>query len=332
MDIFIHLGHNKESRDENSNLKAKKWEIKNITKQVANILYGDRSERFKSAQPIARANIPIVRVKDRLSGIRCDLNTCTRMGVVNTSWVKFCADHHPNIRNLLILVKIISKRQGLTGSGRGDHLTSYCLTVLVIFFLQTKGVLHSVSTLQDVPDLPELQISGYNFSFCRNKSLLPTLHKSETFSLAQLLQDFFSYMAEFTFGNKAVCPFVGEPVLLYNLRNGNFLHPRLEGCATGKSKDRLKTENAMVVQDPFELRRNIAANVSPKRLSFVVKTFEAAAKLLEDGKVQEVGGRKLLAQLLTPDLVSRDREGQKGLWLVTDDDARVPSASRAAHS
>ena len=160
MDIFIHLGHNKESRDENSNLKAKKWEIKNMTKQVANILYGDRSERFKSAQPIARANIPIVRVKDRLSGIRCDLNTCTRMGVVNTSWVRFCVDHHPNIRNLLILVKFISKRQGLTGSGRGDHLTSYCLTNLVIFFLQTKGVLHSVSTLQDVPDLPDLQISG----------------------------------------------------------------------------------------------------------------------------------------------------------------------------
>ena len=118
MDIFFHLGDNQESRDENSNLKAKKWEIKNITKQVANILYADRSERFKSAQPIARANIPIVRVKDRLSGIRCDLNTCTRMGVVNTSWVKFCVDHHPNIRNLLILVKTISKRQGLTGSGR----------------------------------------------------------------------------------------------------------------------------------------------------------------------------------------------------------------------
>ena len=332
MDIFFQLEDDQESRDENSNPKAKKWEIKNIIKQVANILYADRSERFKSAQPIVGANIPIVRVKDRLSGIRCDLNTCTRMGVVNTSWVRFCVDHHPNIRNLLILVKTISKRQGLTGSGRGDHLTSYCLTVLVIFFLQTKGVLHSVSTLQDVPDLPELQISGYNFSFCRNKSLLPTLHKSETISLAQLLQDFFSYMAEFTFGNKAVCPFVGEPVLLYNLRNGNFLHPRLEGCATGKSKDRLKTENAMVVQDPFELRRNIAANVSPKRLSFVVKTFEAAAKLLKDGKVQEVGGRKLLAQLLTPDLVSRDGEGHKELWLVTDDDARVPSASRAAHS
>ena len=85
---------------------------------------------------------------------------------------------------------------------------------------------------------------------------------------------------------------MGEPVLLYNLRNGNFLHPKLEGCATGKSKNRLKTEKAMVVQDPFELRRNIAANVSSKRLSFVVKTFEAAAKLLEDGKVQEVGGER----------------------------------------
>ena len=97
MDILFHLGDNQEGRDENSNLKAKKWEIKNITKQVANILYADRSERFKSAQPIVGANIPIVRVKDRLSGIRCELNTCIRMRVVNTPWVRFCVDHHPNI-------------------------------------------------------------------------------------------------------------------------------------------------------------------------------------------------------------------------------------------
>ena len=61
----------------------------------------------------------------------------------------------------------------------------------------------------------------------------------------------------------------------------------------------------MVVQDPFELRRNIAANVSPQRLSRLVRTFEAAAKLLEDLEVQgaDSEARNVLSRLLSRDLV-----------------------------
>lgn len=301
----MYLGETQGKKDENSNVKARTWEVKHKTKHVANILYADSSERFRSAQPVVRAKTPIVRVKDRITGIRCDLNTCTRMGVINSAWVRFCADCHPTIRNLLILVKVFSMRKGLTGSGRGDHLTSYCLTVMVIFFLQTKGILHPVTVLQEVSDLPVLQISGYNFSFSRDPALLPPLQQSHIPTLTSLLRDFFMYFAEFTFGSKAVCPLVGEPVLLFSLRNGTFLHPRLEGCATGKSKDRLKTEKVMVVQDPFELRRNIAANVSPQRLSRLVRTFEAAAKLLEDLEVQgaDSEARNVLSRLLSRDVV-----------------------------
>ena len=162
-----------------------------------------------------------------------------------------------------------------------------------------------MTVLQEVPDLPELQISGYNFSFSRNPPPLPPLQQSNIPTLTSLLRDFFMYFAEFTFGSHAVCPLVGEPVLLFSLRNGTFLHPRLEGCATGKSKDRLKTEKVMVVQDPFELRRNIAANVSPQRLSRLVRTFEAAAKLLKDLEVQgaDSEARNVLSRLLSRDVV-----------------------------
>jgi len=330
LDLYMNLGE--ESKDENSNVKAGTWEVKHKTKQVANILYADSSERFRSAQPVVRAKIPIVRVKDRITGIRCDLNTCTRMGVINSAWVRFCADVHPTIRNLLILVKVFSMRQGLTGSGRGDHLTSYCLTVMVIFFLQTKGILHPVTVLQDVSDLPELQISGYNFCVCKDQALLPPLQQSCIPPLSSLLRDFFLYFAEFTFGSKAVCPLVGEPILLFSLRNGTFLHPRLEGCATGKSKDRLKTEKVMVVQDPFELKRNIAGNVSPSRLSRVVRTFEASAKLLEEMEVEggDSKARNDLARLLSRDLVPQsegtpaDQESDTSYHRTKDEDAEEP--------
>ena len=309
------LGETKESRDENSNMKAgtwPTWEVKHKTKHVANILFSDSSERFKSAQPVVRAKTPIVRVKDRITGIRCDLNACTRMGVVNSAWVRLCTDWHPTIRHLLLVVKVFSMRHGLTGSGRGDHLTSYCLTVLVIFFLQTKSILHPVTVLQEVSDLPEVQIMGYNFSFCRDQALLPPLQQPSIPPLPSLLRDFFVYFSEFTFGSKAVCPLLGEPVLLFSLRNGTFLHPRLAGCSKGKSKDRLKTEKVMVVQDPFELRRNIAANVSAPRLSRIVRTFEEAAKLLKESEMQESVSdpRNILTRLLSKELVSQGEESR----------------------
>ena len=116
------------------------------------------------------------------------------------------------------------------------------------------------------------------------------------------------------------------------LRNGTFLHPRLEGCATGKAKDRLKAEKVMVVQDPFELKRNIAGNVSPARLSRVVRTFEAAAKLLENLKVQggDSKARNVLARLLSRDLVPQsegtpaDQESNTSYHRTKDEDIEEP--------
>ena len=104
-------------------------------------------------QAIVNAKTPIVRVQDSFSGIKCDLNTATTMGVMNSAYVRFCADFDPLARNFIMIVKVFAKEHNLSGSGRGDHFSSYSIVLLAIFFLQKQTILHSLSVLQNVPGL-----------------------------------------------------------------------------------------------------------------------------------------------------------------------------------
>ena len=279
------------------------WRKKNHTKMLAQVLFQDSSERFRSAQAIVNANTPIVRVKDRVTGIKCDLNAASRMGVVNSAFIRFCADSDSRVKDLMMVVKVFASRHGLTGSGRGSHFSSYGLVLLVIFFLQTQGFLHPVNVLQEVPGLPVVQIDDYNFSFCTDLSVLCPLQPIT--SLVDLLQSFFQYFSQFTFGSQVVCPLLGQPVLIYSLRHDVFLPPCLQGCNRGK--DKLKLGRPVIIQDPFELRRNVAGSVSPVRLDKLVRVFGTAARLLEREGLLGASSSKagqVLVRLMDPDFGS----------------------------
>ena len=99
----------------------------------------------------------------------------------------------------------------MIGSGPGDHVTSYCLVLMVIFFLQVKGVLHALATLQDVPELEEVLLNDFNFSFCTDSSQLPPIPFGEDPTLVELLRGFFTFFADFDFNVFAVCPQEGQP-------------------------------------------------------------------------------------------------------------------------
>ena len=90
-------------------------------------------------------------MKDRVTGIKCDLQGVSKMGVLNSGYVKFCCQLFPLMKPLVMLVKIVAEKHDISGSGKGDHLNSYSLVLLVIFFLQGQGFLHSLNRLQSVP-------------------------------------------------------------------------------------------------------------------------------------------------------------------------------------
>ena len=103
---------------------------------------------------------------------------------------------------------------------------------------------------------------------------------------------------------QVVCPLMGCPVLSYSLQHSPFLPPCLVGCARGKEK--LKVNKAVVIQDPFEVRRNVTANVSSCRLERLVSSWHTAARLLARLQLQEGSwgageGREEVRKLFTPE-------------------------------
>jgi len=220
-----------------------------------------KHKRFKGALPILDCRTPIVQLWDKRTRIKCDLSVCSSMGVHNTRFVKFCLDFDPRARLLAMVVKCFAKKHHITGSGLGDHLTSYCLVLMVIFFLQVEGVLHTLAALQSVPGLEEVLENDFNFSFCTDSSRLPRLPASKHLGLAELLRKFFRFFADFNFNAASVC-----------LRHG---------VPAERPVGKFGLHSALVVQDPFEGGRNVAVGVTSERLARMVATFTTAGMLMD---------------------------------------------------
>ena len=72
-------------------------------------------ERFRNAVPILDCRTPIVKLRDKKTGIKCDLSVCSCMGVLNTKFVKFCLDFDPRARTLAMVIKCFARKHHITG-------------------------------------------------------------------------------------------------------------------------------------------------------------------------------------------------------------------------
>ncbi len=68
-----------------------------------------------------------------------------------------------------------AKHCEVTGAGHGSgHMTNYSFAMLVIFYLQSKKIIPSVKTFQEVDGgKSEDRILGWNVGFCDDPKLLP---------------------------------------------------------------------------------------------------------------------------------------------------------------
>ena len=226
------------------------------TEAVAGLLR--RHSRFRDLQVITGCRTPIVRLADRRTGVRCDVSACSRMGVHNTRYVRHCLGSEPRARTLAMVVKCFARRHGITGTGPGDHLNSYSLALRVIFFLQTRGLLHPLAVLRQVPGIEDVTINDYDFSYCSDPSLLPALAPHPA-TAAELLHGFLRYFAAFDYRGAAVSLEHGLPLARAGLAAGG----------------------PLVVLDPFEVGRSVTAGVSGSRLAVMTAAMGTAAGLLD---------------------------------------------------
>ncbi|KZT03621.1 uncharacterized protein LAESUDRAFT_814502 [Laetiporus sulphureus 93-53] len=103
-----------------------------------------RKARFRNVQSISRASVPIVKCKDPVNGLACDINVNERLGLVNSKLIRHYLDLNPVLRPMIRFLKTWAKSLGLndpSGENGSPTFSSYALTLMTIGWFQICGLL-----------------------------------------------------------------------------------------------------------------------------------------------------------------------------------------------
>ncbi|MEE6515209.1 hypothetical protein FKM82_023777 [Ascaphus truei] len=191
--------------------------------------------------------------RDRRQNIRiCSIPTW--LALCNSAFLRLCSDLDPRVPPLVYTVRYWARESHLAGNplGGGPLLNNYALTLLVIFFLQTRSppVIPPLSQLrEEAANKVGQVIDGWDCSFPSDPTTVRASDNQQ--NLSSLLSEFFSFFSS-----------LNLPSLLLSPRDGLALPLPLPSPPPTWSVDlRLGPLN---VQDPFELSHNVCGNVSAR--------------------------------------------------------------------
>ncbi|KAG9469354.1 speckle targeted PIP5K1A-regulated poly(A) polymerase isoform X1 [Eleutherodactylus coqui] len=205
-------------------------------------------------QNVPSARRPVIRFQHKTSGLRGDITLNNRLALRNSSYLRLCSDLDPRVPQLVYTVRYWARVQHLAGNplGGGPLLNNYALTLLVIFFLQTRSppVIPSLSHLRQVAvEDSSHVIDGWDCSFVSDSTRFPVSENQQ--SLSCLLSEFFLYFSSLDLHSNILCPNDGCLVPI----------PISSPPPSWTEGFRLSFLN---VQDPFELNHNVCGNVSSR--------------------------------------------------------------------
>ncbi|KAE9450452.1 hypothetical protein C3L33_17646, partial [Rhododendron williamsianum] len=115
------------------------FEVREVdTWLIANFyLSGLGKGHLSSVQPILSANVPILKIVDRGTGIECDISIENRDGILKSQIVRMISSIDGRFQKLCFLMKAWAKAHGINSS-RDRTLNSLSIISLVAFHLQTR--------------------------------------------------------------------------------------------------------------------------------------------------------------------------------------------------
>ncbi|XP_068106280.1 poly(A) RNA polymerase GLD2 isoform X2 [Hyperolius riggenbachi] len=211
---------------------------------------------------LIRAKVPIVKFRDKVSGVEFDLNVNNVVGIRNTFLLRSYAHIESRVRPLVLVIKRWASYHGINDASRGT-LSSYSLVLMVLHYLQTLPE----------PVLPSLQ---KNYPECFNPTMqlhlvhlaprhIPPYKSKNESSLGDLFVGFLKYFAtEFDWNSKII-----------SVREGKAMQ-RTEGIEW--------RHKFICVEEPFD-RTNTARAVHEKmKFDMIQDEFKKAWAILKDGR------------------------------------------------
>ncbi|XP_043244956.1 uncharacterized protein LOC122393194 [Amphibalanus amphitrite] len=211
---------------------------------------------------IPEARVPIVKFRSpRLGDIDCDMSFKDPMSCQNSRLIGWLMQCDPRVRPLTVAIRFWAKRRNLAG---GEHhprrMSSYCLTLLVVTFLQQlrPPVLPTVDWCQ-APVEPML-IGPWNAAFAPAS----VWHTENITPVSRLLRQFFQFCADLPAETVAVCPLMGrilpraalkDPTAGQGMARPGVWAGFCDLVASGRVEP--LADKPLIIQDPMELSFNV---------------------------------------------------------------------------
>jgi len=227
---------------------------------------------------LIRAKVPILKFKDDISGVECDLNVNNSVGIRNTHLLSFYSKADWRVRPLVMMVKHWAKIQTIGDASRRT-ISSYSLELMTIHFLQvgcTPPILPCLQKeFQHMFD-PDCDIRSLSL----NDELPSPFSTKNTQLIGELFVLFLDYFArEFNFERDAISVRLGRAV------------PKEVVQYYGGPKNSPHMWKSLCIEEPFD-RTNTARSVyDPIVFEKIIEVFRMShEKLVQTGDLSSILG------------------------------------------
>jgi len=253
-----------------------------VLKDIADVLpqFG-----FHTVVKVFQARVPLIKA---INGRSEDIDVCVDnvLGYYNTKLMYAYHKLDPRVGSVGLLVKQWARNYELLNSSDG-HMNSYAWTLLTIFFLMNTNP-PVIPNLQDLAD-KELIIKDSRWGvvadcycqFWEHTHVIPRSRNRE--NIWSLIYGFFTFYTTFDWDAHAICI---RYALTEKANSTTKISENMPGPVNAKYVPKSAlfcADEPWVVEDPFDIRHNLAANSTPfgrqrmmARMRHILAVFDEA--------------------------------------------------------
>ncbi|KAJ8927156.1 hypothetical protein NQ314_020429 [Rhamnusium bicolor] len=175
------------------------------------------------------------------------------------AWFKFCLDLQPIAQPFILLLKKWSEHNNLT-----EHITTYALAIMAIFYLQINNYLLSVKKLRELNPKEPMVINGWEtINYTMPLDEMKSYIKPYPHNVSKLLKNFFGYYAKFPYPKDVICPLLGCTIPKKNFYEGSIGEKLPEEMKSyviqlqSEEPEQFRAMTPFCIQDPFDLSHNL---------------------------------------------------------------------------
>ncbi|KAL8160131.1 hypothetical protein V2J09_001668, partial [Rumex salicifolius] len=230
--------------------------------RLADILQKDNLE---NVQALTRARVPIVKLKDPVTGISCDICINNVLAVVNTKLLRDYGEIDGRLRQLAFIVKHWAKSRAVNETYQGT-LSSYAYVLMCIHFLQQRKPA-ILPCLQMMEPTYAVTVDGVECSYFDKVDRLQNFGARNREGIAQLVWGFFNYWAySHDYTNNVV-----------SVRTGSIISKQGKDWTRRIGNDR----HLICIEDPFETSHDLGRVVDKNSIRVLREEFERAAEVMQ---------------------------------------------------